>query len=35
MDRIEQTYSVLTVSAADKFSASLHTLLPKSEAKRS
>ena len=31
MDRIEQTYSVLTVSAADKFSASLHTLLPEGQ----
>ena len=31
MDRIEQTYSVLTVSAADKFSASLHMLLPEGQ----
>ena len=31
MDRIGQTYSVLTVSAADKFSASLRTLLPEEQ----
>ena len=28
MDYLEQTYSVLAVSAAEKFSASLRTLLP-------
>lgn len=31
MDRIGQAYSVLAVSAAEKFSASLHTLLPEGQ----